>query len=229
VVQHFVILLTDVVKTQKNHSTVTYLNRINFVNLFYSFIFQQSLIKIYQLFPNCMANYQNPYFMHLLHEIRSFFILGLLFLWLNNHSLETKSLWAGGHGIRLGIWGAALQQFNLWNNPATFDPGLPKKYQEIFPTTMSLKWKKNICKAFFERFLKCGLEGNTTFRHMLVCHMPIRHSRFAIVSLPYEPVKPYGTATGFKTWLSELYLPLHQLTESGSLSKEGSLSTRDLF
>jgi len=27
------------------------------------------------------------------------------------------------------------------------------------------------------------------FCHVLVLHMPIRHSRFAIVSLPYEPVR----------------------------------------
>jgi len=46
----------------KNQTTVTDLNRINFVNLFYSFIFQQSLIKICQLFPNYTVNYQNPYF-----------------------------------------------------------------------------------------------------------------------------------------------------------------------
>jgi len=46
VVHHFVILLT-----------VTDLNRINFVDLSYSFIFQQSLIKIYQLFPNYTVNY----------------------------------------------------------------------------------------------------------------------------------------------------------------------------
>jgi len=25
-----------------------------------------------------------------------------------------------------------------------------------------------------------NLDGNTTFRHMPFCHMPIRHSRFAI-------------------------------------------------
>jgi len=31
--------------------------------------------------------------------------------------------------------------------------------------------------------------GNTTYRHMPVCHLTIRHSRFAIVSLPFEPVR----------------------------------------
>jgi len=45
VVHYFVILLTDVVKTWKNHTTVTDLKCINLVNLFYSFIFQQSLFK----------------------------------------------------------------------------------------------------------------------------------------------------------------------------------------
>jgi len=72
-----------------NHTTVTDLNRINFVYLFYSFSFQQALIKICWLFPNYSVNYQNPYFMHLLHEIRSFFgqdldsflMLMLIFRW----------------------------------------------------------------------------------------------------------------------------------------------------
>jgi len=58
---------------QENHTTVTDVSGINFVDLFYSFIFQQSLIKICQFFPNYMVNYQ---IMHLLHEIRSFFWLG---------------------------------------------------------------------------------------------------------------------------------------------------------
>jgi len=45
----------------KNHSTVTDLNHINFVDLFYSFIFQQLLIKICLFFPNYTLNYQNPF------------------------------------------------------------------------------------------------------------------------------------------------------------------------
>jgi len=72
-------------KDGKNHTTVTDLNLINFVDLFYSFIFQQLLIKISQLFPNYMANYQNPYFMYLLRQMRSFFgresCIKLLFLY----------------------------------------------------------------------------------------------------------------------------------------------------
>jgi len=38
-VHHFVILLTDVDR-RKNHRTVTDLNRVNFVDSFYFFIFQ---------------------------------------------------------------------------------------------------------------------------------------------------------------------------------------------
>jgi len=61
---------------KKSHNAVTDLNCINFIDLFYSFIFQQSLIKLYQLFPNYTANYQNPYFMDLLHEVQLFFQWG---------------------------------------------------------------------------------------------------------------------------------------------------------
>jgi len=60
----------------KNHTTVPDLNCINVVNLFYSFIFQQSLVLICQLFPNYTVNHQSPYFMHILHEIQSFFWSG---------------------------------------------------------------------------------------------------------------------------------------------------------
>jgi len=63
-------------RRKKNHTAFTDLNRINFVDLFYSFIFQQSLIKICQSFPNYTVNYLNLYFMHLLHKILSFFWSG---------------------------------------------------------------------------------------------------------------------------------------------------------
>jgi len=62
----------------KNHTTVTDLNHINFIDLFYSFIFYQWLIKICRLFPNYTVNYQNPYFTHLLQETLSFFWAGCL-------------------------------------------------------------------------------------------------------------------------------------------------------
>jgi len=57
----------------KNHTTVTDLNLKNFVNLYFSFIFHQSLIKICRLFPNYSVIYENPYFMHLLQGMWSFF------------------------------------------------------------------------------------------------------------------------------------------------------------
>jgi len=46
VLHHFVILLTDIVKTRKNHTTVTDLNHINFVNLF----FNNRLLKFVNFF-----------------------------------------------------------------------------------------------------------------------------------------------------------------------------------
>jgi len=61
VIHHFVILLTDVRIDEKNHATATDFSRINFDNLFCSFIFHQSLIKICQLYPNHTVNYQNPF------------------------------------------------------------------------------------------------------------------------------------------------------------------------
>jgi len=75
-VHHFVILPSDVIKTGKITGQFTDLNGINFINLFYPFIFQQLLFNICQLFPNYTVNYQNPYFMQSLHEIRSFFSWG---------------------------------------------------------------------------------------------------------------------------------------------------------
>jgi len=49
---------------KKSHNIVTDLNHINFIGLFYSFIYQQLLIKICWLFTNFIVNYQNPYFLH---------------------------------------------------------------------------------------------------------------------------------------------------------------------
>jgi len=43
----------------------------------YSFTFQQSHNKICRLFPNYAVNYQDPYFVHLLQELRSLFRPGL--------------------------------------------------------------------------------------------------------------------------------------------------------
>jgi len=76
----------------KNHTTVTDLNHINFDDLFYSFIFQQSLIKICGLFPNYSLNYQKPYFMKYGHFFgrvtKKIIIENVLnsFSWLHNPS-----------------------------------------------------------------------------------------------------------------------------------------------
>jgi len=57
---------------EKLHNSYRF-NLLSIFDWFYSFIFQQLLFKICRLFPNYTVNYLNPYFMHLLHKIRSFF------------------------------------------------------------------------------------------------------------------------------------------------------------
>jgi len=78
VIHRLVIYFTN--SQEKSQNVVTDLNNINFVDVFYSLIFRRSLNKICRLFPNYTVNYQNPYFISLLHEIRSFFRSGEIFV-----------------------------------------------------------------------------------------------------------------------------------------------------